>query len=85
LLGSILRHELAQDLAIVSDDAGQFAVLIHGLCWVHAERTINKLVPFTDAHREALESIRSKIWDFYADLKGYKDNPTSDVSSPRGV
>jgi len=76
LLGSLLRHGLAKDLAIVSDDAGQFAVLIHGLCWVHAERTIHKLVGFTDAHRDALESIRSRIWDFYADLKGYKDNPT---------
>jgi len=76
LLGSMLCHGLAKDLAIVSDDAGQFAVLIHGLCWVHAERTIHKLVPFTDGHREALASIRGRIWDFYADLKGYKDNPT---------
>lgn len=76
LLGSILHHGLAKDLAIVSDDAGQFAVLLHGLCWVHAERTIHKLVGFTDAHREALKSIRGKIWDLYADLKSYKDHPT---------
>ncbi len=34
LLGSLKRRGVAQDLAIISDDAGQFNVLIHGLCWV---------------------------------------------------
>jgi hypothetical protein len=67
---------LAQDLAIVSDDAGQFAVLIHGLCWVHAERTIHKLIPVTEAQRQAVASIRTRIWDLYRDLKKYKDDPT---------
>jgi hypothetical protein len=81
LLGSTLDHGLAKELAIVSDDAGQFNVLIHGLCWVHAERTIAKLVPFFDAQREALESVRSKIWDLYADLKGYKKDPTPEGKS----
>jgi hypothetical protein len=76
LLGSILDHGLAQDLAIVSDNAGQFAVLIHGLCWVHAERTLHKLIPVTDAHRQAVEAIRTRMWDLYADLKAYKDDPT---------
>jgi hypothetical protein len=27
-------------LAIVSDDAGQFNVLLHALCWIHAERVL---------------------------------------------
>jgi hypothetical protein len=76
LLGSILHHGLAQDLAIVSDDAGQFAVLIHGLCWVHAERTIHKLIPVTDAQRQAVASIRTRIWHLYRDLKKYQDDPT---------
>jgi hypothetical protein len=76
LLGSLLDHGLAQDLAIVSDNAGQFAVLIHGLCWVHAERTIHKLIPVTDEHRQAVASIRTRIWDLYADLKAYQDHPT---------
>ena len=32
---------------MVSDDAGQFKILglLHGLCWLHAERSIRKLVP----------------------------------------
>ena len=38
LLGRILQLGLCHDLAIVSNDAGQFNVLIHGLCWVHIER-----------------------------------------------
>jgi len=27
----------------MSDDAGQFNILLHALCWIHAKRTINKL------------------------------------------
>jgi len=76
LLGSIVHNGLINpELVIVSDDAGQFAVLLHALCWIHAERAINKLVGFTDAQREALEEIRSRIWDFYAELKAYKEEP----------
>ena len=50
-------------------------VLLHALCWVHAERTIHKIVPFTDDQRAAVESIRGKIWNLYYDLKSYKENP----------
>lgn len=76
LLGSIVDNELINpELVIVSDDAGQFAVLLHALCWIHAERAINKLVGFTDAHREALAQIRTRIWDLYGELKAYKEEP----------
>ncbi len=51
LFGSVLEHGLDPGLAIISDDAGQFHVLVHGLCWIHAERTINKLVGFTEKNR----------------------------------
>jgi hypothetical protein len=40
LLGAVLRHEINPDLVIVSDDAGQFNVLLHALCWIHAERIV---------------------------------------------
>jgi hypothetical protein len=76
LLGSIVDNELINpELVIVSDDAGQFAVLLHALCWIHAERAINKLVGFTDAQREALAQIRARIWDLYGELKVYKEEP----------
>ena len=42
LWGSV-RHGFLPDTVIVSDDAGQFNVGPHGLCWVHAERLVHKL------------------------------------------
>ncbi|MCP4264679.1 MAG: transposase, partial [Candidatus Brocadiaceae bacterium] len=76
LLGSVLEHGFNRDMVILSDDAGQFNIHLHALCWIHAERTIRKIVPFTEKQRAALESCREKIWDLYADLKLYKENPT---------
>jgi hypothetical protein len=78
LLGSILEYgSINPYLVILSDDAGQFAVLLllHALCWIHAERSINKLVGFNDAQSEALARIRTLIWELYAELKAYKLNP----------
>jgi hypothetical protein len=76
LLGSILEHGLNKDLVILSDDAGQFNVFLHALCWVHAERTINKLVGFNEQQREALNSVRDQLWSLYGDLNAYKKNPS---------
>ena len=75
LLGSVLRHGLCDNLVIVSDDAGQFNVLHHALCWVHSERLIHKMLPLNETHRQEIELIRSQIWDFYAQLKQYKNKP----------
>jgi hypothetical protein len=77
LLGSALDHGLAPNLAIVSDDAGQFDVLRHGLCWVHAERLVHKLIPLNEGHREDQARVRGEIWSLYADLKHYKEHPSS--------
>jgi hypothetical protein len=35
LIGSLTEHGFPQDLVIISDDAGQFDVLLHALCWIH--------------------------------------------------
>ena len=76
VLGSVLEHDgLNPDLVIVSDAAGQFDILVHALCWIHAERSIHRLTGFTDAQREALTETRGKIWELYQDLKDYKRNP----------
>ena len=75
LVGSIIYHGFNKDLAIISDDAGQFNIFLHGLCWVHAERSIHKLIGFTDKQKKILEQIRSDIWQFYRDLKAYLINP----------
>jgi hypothetical protein len=75
LLGSVLEHGMRADLVIVSDDAGQFDVWLHALCWVHAERNINKVVPLSEMQRADLEAVRKDLWQLYADLKAYKTKP----------
>ena len=69
LLGALRQGGLLETLVIVSDNAGQFNVLTHGLCWVHAERLIHQLIPLNEQHREDPQAIRAPFWDFYADLK----------------
>jgi hypothetical protein len=76
LWGSIKAHGLLPNTVIVSDDAGQFNVGEHGLCWVHAERLVHKLDAFTDENRKAQRHIRSLIWRFYRDLKAYRLAPS---------
>ncbi|HTR15975.1 MAG TPA: transposase [Acetobacteraceae bacterium] len=76
LWGSIQAHGFLKDAVIVSDDAGQFAVGRHALCWVHAERLVHKLDTFTDLHRAAQDRIRHLIWWLYADLKAYCADPS---------
>jgi hypothetical protein len=76
LWGSIHMHNFLQDAVVLSDDAGQFAVGRHALCWVHAERLVHKLETFTDPHRAAQQRVRALIWDCYADLRAYQANPS---------
>lgn len=75
LLGGLIAKGFALDLAIVSDGAGQFAILLHALCWIHAERLVHKLIPLNDRHRRDQERVRGEIWALYADLKAYRRNP----------
>jgi hypothetical protein len=75
LWGAIKAHGLLPETVIVSDDAGQFRVGEHALCWVHAERLVHKLVPTTEEQRRAIELTRTLIWWFYADLKAWKRDP----------
>jgi len=74
--GSIHAHGFLQDAVVLSDDAGQFDIGQHALCWVHAERLVHKLDTFTDLHRTAQQRMRKLIWNFYADLKLYRANPS---------
>jgi hypothetical protein len=67
---------LLPETVIVSDDAGQFNLGEHALCWVHAERLVHKLETFTDQQRAAQARIRDLIWWYYADLKAYRREPS---------
>jgi hypothetical protein len=64
LLGGLDDKGFAEGLAIVSDDAGPFDGLTHGLCWVHAERLIHKLIPLNEAHRADPQAMRAEIEAF---------------------
>jgi hypothetical protein len=75
LWGSIHAHGFLRDAVLLSDDAGQFAVGRHALCWVHAERLVHKLDTFNDLQRLAQKRVRDLIWNFYANLKAYRLNP----------
>src|SRR5664280_661480 len=75
LWGAIHHQGLLQDTVVVSDDAGQFRVGVHALCWVHAERLVHKLIPANDKQRNAVEVAKRMIWWFYRCLKDYKLAP----------
>jgi hypothetical protein len=76
LWGSVQAHKFLCDAVVLSDDAGQFNVGRHALCWVHAERLVHKLDTFTDKHRTAQARVRGLIWNFYASLKVYRLKPS---------
>jgi hypothetical protein len=77
LLGSLMAHGVSPALIILSDGAGQFDVLVHASCWVHAERPLARLIPYSEPHRAAIEAVRREIWELYQDLKAYRQGPRS--------
>src|SRR3954447_20364922 len=65
LWGSVKAHGLLPDTVILSDDAGQFALDRHALCWVHAERLVHKLDTFPDRQHAAQPLVRARagrVW-----------------------
>jgi hypothetical protein len=63
VLGSLMSHGVSPRMGVISDDAGQFDVLVHALCWVHAERTLARLIPFNDRRtRRDLARRRRRGW-----------------------
>ena len=74
--GAIRHHGLMQNTVVVSDDAGQFRVATHALCWVHAERHLQKLMPASPKQAKAVELVREAIWCFYRSLKLWKQSPS---------
>jgi hypothetical protein len=82
LLGHAVANGLRQDLLIISDDAGQFNVMLHALCWYHAERPLQKLIPLTEENRQDLEKVLGDFWQLYQDLKGYKKAPSAQAKGP---
>src|SRR5210317_2572644 len=74
LIGSIIEHGISKHLVIISDDAGQFNVLLHGLCWIHANRAIDKIIPFSDQAEKDLDTVKDQVWLLYEGLKKYRQH-----------
>jgi hypothetical protein len=75
LWGCAVERGLAPDLRILSDDAGQFRLARHALCWVHLERGLHALPAASRAQSRAVERVRADIWDLYARLKAWRQAP----------
>lgn len=62
---------------LIADDAPQFKKIVKflGLCWIHESRHYEKMVPVIQHHKELLHNVISQIWDYYKELKNYKENP----------
>jgi len=78
LYAAAIQNGIPRDLGVHSDDAGQFDVFRHSLCWIHEERHYRKLIMTTDASRQDLERIREQMWTLYQALKAYKTDPSKE-------
>ena len=76
LYASVIQNGIPRNLGVHSDDAGQFDVFTHSLCWIHEERHYRKLIMTTNESRAELERVRDQIWTIYQALKTYKDSPS---------
>ena len=81
LTGAIEAEGLLGQAVIISDDAGQFRVGDHALCWVHAERLVHKLVPANDKQSNAVKVAKRMIW-WPSALKGLQARPERATSKP---
>src|SRR5215472_13232605 len=75
LLGSLITHGVSPELVILSDGAGQYDVLAHAACWIHAERPLARMIPYSEEHRAAIAKVRGQIWELDQDVKGYRQRP----------
>jgi hypothetical protein len=63
---------------LLCDDAPQWSWLTEelALCWVHEGRHYKKLLPWVEAHRQAVDKFLEQFWDFYDELLAYREQPS---------
>lgn len=81
LVGGLVRQGVRLDLRLLSDDAGQFNLFVHALCWVHAERPLQQVLPLNEADRVAIAGVREQVWCLYRDLNAYRPLPTPEAKA----
>lgn len=80
LWGAIRAQGRLEGTVIVSDEAGQFRIGDHALCWVHAERLVQKLIPANALQENAIEVFKRMVWWFYGRLKAFKAAPSPQLA-----
>jgi hypothetical protein len=80
LLGGLTIEGRSEPLRILSDGAGQFNIMKHGLCWVHIERGLRKLEGNTEPERENIAQMQGLLWEYYQELKQYQQHPSQESS-----
>ncbi len=81
LLGTLVACGFPLELVIISDDAGQFNSLLHALCWIHADRVFQRILPLIETHTKELNWVQTQIWEIYSDLKRYKRHQDPDLKA----
>lgn len=81
LWGAIRAQGRLEGTVIVSDEAGQFRVGDHALCWVHAERLVQKLIPANALQENAIEVFKRMVWWLYGRLKSFKAAPSPQLAA----
>ena len=72
----MLNHRL-ENLMIHSDGARQFDTAFqHSLCWYHAGRNMDKLIPGNDLERTVRDTVQDQYWCLYDDIEAYQKKPT---------
>jgi hypothetical protein len=81
LLGGLTIEGRSETLRILSDGAGQFNIMKHGLCWVHVERGLRKLEGKTEIERENIAQMQGLLWNYLTSrlYDNVKVLPLSDV------
>lgn len=64
-----IQETLKTGQVLISDRAGQFAVLNHADCWVHMERPLRKLIASTPEIEQEIRKVREEIWILYEQVK----------------
>lgn len=78
ILGYAFNTGLPKNVIILSDGAQQYKILTHAACWIHAERSIKRLIPVDETDANEIKKICDEIWIYYELLKNYKKNPEND-------
>jgi len=72
---------------LIADDAPQYKLcaLQVALCWVHIGRNFKKLHPKIEYHQNQLKEFLNEFWQFYHQLKKYRQKPNSLAAKEIGV